>query len=293
MIKGNVKRFLGVALVVPIVALATAASAAAEKEHHPTGEFARFSQCATESPLAAACSVAEAHGGEFQIGNLDVPITKPIILQGGLRIIEGIEENEVTPATDGESLVRTPEAVPGGIFALVKEGHYPGYLRTFCKNFPNNSECKVTATAELVGKPYFSLTSLVDEQGTGLALPLRFHLKNPFLGSRCYIGSASNPITPAYSTGTVPPLGVEPAMKGQFGQLAQTREGVLVATGDETVDNAFSAPGAEGCGGPQSLIVDREIDQKQALPSPAGHNRSRLFNTLYLAGHEAVLDSEA
>ncbi len=295
MIKGNIKRFAWVGLAVPIVALAVATSASAtEKEHHPTGEFARFSQCPTENPLTEACTLAEAHGGEFQIGNLDIPITKPVILQGGLYGVEETEEDEVLPATDGESLVKTPEVLPGGIFALVKGGHYPGYLRNFCRNFPNNSECRVTTTAELVGKPYFSLVRFIEEQNTALTLPLRFHLKNPFLGSKCYIGSASNPITPAYTTGSRPSIGLEPELKGQFGQVETIGGGaILVTTNDEAVDNAFSASGAEGCGGPQSLIVDREIDQKQALPSPTGHNRSRLINTLYLVGHEAVLESEA
>jgi hypothetical protein len=291
--KGNVKRFVWVALTVPTVVLALATSAAAaEKEHHPTGEFAKFSQCPSENPLSSACTLAEAHGGEFQIGNMDIPIVKPIVLQAALRAVEETEEDEVIAATDGETLVKAPEVVPGGIFGLVKEGHYPLYLRNFCRNFPNNSECKVTTTAELVGKPYFSLINLIDGEHTALGLPLRFHLKNPFLGAKCYIGSTASPIMVEYGTGTMPPVGVEPEMKGQFGELEGFGNGILAAVGDESVDNAFSAPGAEGCGGPQALIVDREIDQKQALPSPAGHNRSRLDNTLYLVSAETVKESE-
>jgi hypothetical protein len=128
--------------------------------------------------------------------------------------------------------------------------------------------------------------------GTALEMPLRFHLKNPFLGGKCYIGSASNPAMLAYTTGSKPPVGVEPELKGKLGQITVNGEGtILTIEGDELVDNTYSAPGAEGCGGPQSLIVDREIDEKQALPAPAGHNRSRLIATLHQAGAAVVAES--
>jgi hypothetical protein len=290
-IKGAIKRFVWVALATSTAVFGMTVSASAEA-HHPMGNYAKFSHCPTENPKSILCNIGESTSGEFQIGNANIPITKPSILQGALGLNEA-EEVEFIPATEGESLVKSAEVMSGGIFALVKEGRYPWYLRNFCKNFPNNSECKVTATTELVGLPIFNLGNLISEQGTAIDLPLRLHLKNPFLGGKCYIGSTSSPITIAYTTGSKPPLGVEPEIKGKFGHLEGIEEGnILVDQENEIVDNAYTAPKAEGCGGPQSLIVDREIDEKQALPSPAGHNRSRLIGTLYLASVEAVRNSE-
>jgi hypothetical protein len=290
-VEGDIKRFVWMALVAPIVVLAMANSAsAAEKAHHPTEALARFNQCPTENPGAPVCFIAEAYGGEFQIGNIDIPITRPIVLQGGL---ESINSGDLgfTSASDGESLVKSAQMMAGGILGLVKAGHYPQYLRNFCMSFPNNSECRVTATPELVGLPTVNVIDLVTESSTALALPLRFHLKNPFLGDKCYIGSAPNPVTPMYGTGVEPELGIEPEDKGQTGH-AEEVVGGLVIYDDELVDNTFSGPRAEGCGGPQSLIVDREIDEKQALPSLSGHNRSRLISTLYTVTAEAVRESE-
>jgi hypothetical protein len=295
-IKDNIRRLVWVALVAPIAVLAAAAPASAEKEHHPTGDYSIFEQCPTENPEINICSFAEAHGGEFQIGNLSIPITKPIVLQSGLNKNEETFILTALPATNGETLVKATQVVSGGIFAVVKEGRYPWYLRNFCKNFPNNSECKVTATAEIVGQAHIDLGDIISAQDTALEIPLRFHLKNPFLGGKCYIGTASTPATIAYTTGSKPPLGVEPELIGIAGTLEgieKDEDNIVVLRGSELVDNAFSAPTAEGCGGPQSLIVDREIDEKQGLPAPAGHSRSRLVATMSIALPSAVLESES
>jgi hypothetical protein len=292
---GNVRRLVWVASAVSIVVLAMSASASAEKAHHPTKEFARFNQCPTENPKTELCTLMEADSGEFQIGNLDIPIAKAVLLQGGLRYSGGttFEAFEAIPASNGESLVKVPQMLPGGIFGLIKEGRYPQYLRNFCKNLPNNPECKVTATAESIGPPAIDLINLLIGDGTALEIPLRLHLKNPLLGNKCYIGSVSNPVRLAYTTGNEPPLGVEPELKGQTGRTSGSEErDILVVEESKLVDNTFSAPGVEGCGGPQSVIVDREIDEKQGLPAPAGHNRSRLMGTDYFGILEGVLKSE-
>jgi hypothetical protein len=289
-IKGNIKRLASVAVGVSLAVLAMAASApAAEKEHHPMGEYARFKACPTEQQEAPSliCILAEVHGGDLQIGNLNIPVTESFDLQGGLD-----PEVEFYPPANGETLTKARSTVPGGILGLVKEGRYPWYLRNFCRHFPNNSECKVLATPEVIGQPSFSVFNLSSEQGVGLELPVRVHLQNPFLGGKCYIGSASAPIVIALTTGSMPPLGVEPEVSGRFGSLLTIGE-ILAAIGDVVVDNAFAAPGAEGCGGPQSLVVDREIDERQALPAPAGHNRVWLESDLYIAAREEVLNSEA
>jgi hypothetical protein len=289
--ESNVKRLMGTGLALSIALFAMVASASAKE---PTGNFAVFKQCPTNNPAVNLCFATHTEGGEFQVGKIVVPIVKAQTLQFGSILNEETGAETAVEAENGETLVKTPQVVSGGIFALVKEGRYPWYLRNFCKNFPNNSECKVTATAESVGGLTISRTNLLFEEGTALGLPLRIHLKNPFLGGRCFIGSATSPLQFNYTTGATSPPPPNVPINGAVGELEFTNEFTnIIVKNDLVVDNAFSAPGAEGCGGPQSLIVDAEIDQKNALPSPAGDNTTKLFGMLFNATAEAVKNNEA
>jgi hypothetical protein len=58
------------------------------------------------------------------------------------------------------------------------------------------------------------------------------------------------------------------------------------------VDNSFSAPAAEGCGGLSSFLIDPILDSKIGLPAQAGHNSATLSGTLRTASAEAVIASE-
>ncbi len=294
MIRSNVKRLMGATLVVPIALLALAATASAKE---PTGDFAVYKQCpnpGTPPPgFLSLCIVAKSEGGIFQVGKISAPVTNTQTLQGGILENEETGHETFLPAENGESLVRVAQVVPGGIFAIVKEGHYPSYLRQFCRNFPNSRECRVTATAELVGEPTISRLNLLFAEGIALGVPLRLHLKNPFLGGKCYVGSASSPIQANYTSGKTNPPPPNVPIEGSVGQLEIIDEGQqVIVKHNLVVDNTFSAPGAEGCGGPQAVVVDKEIDTKNGLPSPAGHNESRLSGTLYNATLEGVLNSE-
>jgi hypothetical protein len=282
---------MGAALVLPIALFAMAAPASAKE---PTGNFAVYKQCPTNDPAVNLCIDTNTTGGEFEVGKISVPIVKTQTLQFGSVLSEETGLETVVDAENGETLVKTPQVVPGGIFSLIKEGRYPWYLRNFCKNFPSNSECKVTSTAELVGQPTLSRTNLLSAEGTAVGLPIRLHLKNPFLGSRCFIGSATSPLQLNYTTGTTSPPPPNTPIAGAVGEIEFTNEFTnIIVKNDLVVNNEFSAPGAEGCGGPQSLIVDEEIDQKNALPSPAGHNTSKLSGMLFNATAEGVTNSEA
>ena len=57
----------------------------------------------------AFCIVATTTGGEFKLGSKTVPITKPIVLQGG--VIEG--SHVLVPAADGHTLLGSPLTVRG------------------------------------------------------------------------------------------------------------------------------------------------------------------------------------
>jgi hypothetical protein len=277
---GCIKRIMGTVLLASIAVLTTVAPASA---HHPSGIFAKFAQCPFENPKVEVCTYAESTSGVFQVGKISVPIVKPDILQGGYYEDPEIGRLRFVDAANGETLVKVPQVVPGGLLAYVKEGRYPWYFRNFCKHFPNNPECKLTSTEELVGEPHINPGSLIFEEGVAVEEPVVLHLKNPLLGAKCFIGTPSEPIVVSLTTGVTSPPPPNAPIHGAAGHLEFMEEGTYIGlTGTTLVDNAFASPGANGCGGPQAIIIDKEMDEKDALPSPAGHN------TVTLSGPQAV-----
>jgi hypothetical protein len=269
-VKNHVRRFLKVSLGVSVTVLMMAASASA---HHPTGLFAKFAQCPFENPKVEICTYAESTSGVFQFGKINAPIVKPEILQGGY--YESPETGELifVGAVNGQTLVKVAQTIPGGLLGNSKAGRYPWYFRNFCKNFPNNSECTLTGTAELVGEPHLSTINLIFEEGIALELPLVLHMKNPLLGNKCFIGTPSEPIVVKFTTGPTNPPPPNLPVHGSSGTLEILEEGGYAGVkGGTLIDNAFAAPGVSGCGGPQAIVLDKELDEKNALPSPAGNN---------------------
>jgi len=280
------------AAVAAVLALPTTAGALKPAPHSPTGDYSVFNDCPTETSTVELCMAGVTTTGGVQVGKLSVPITSPWYLQGGLHEGSG-GRLEFIPAADGQSLAMAPDEIPGGIFSVVNERRYPRFLRDFCKAFPKTATCKVTAVAEVVGEPHLNSTNLIFEEGVAFEIPLRVHLKNPFVGDRCYVGTAQEPIVVALTTGTTTPPPPNTAIKGSAGALEITDEGnKITLTGTSLVDNSFAVPGVTGCGGPQSLNVDREIDRVVGLPSPAGSNSAELGGSLYLGVAASVRASE-
>jgi hypothetical protein len=279
---------LAVALTVPLASLGVASSALAV----PHGDFAPFAKCPTST--AIECVVANSTSGEFKVGNTTVPINKKITLQGGIGEVG--ETPTFIGATDGNTLSKTSLTVPGGLLGIVAPTGWPGWLQAIFNNFINEGFTGVTATTELAA-PASSITispvALLSGSGTALGLPVKVKLDNIFLGSNCYIGSNSNPIHLALTTGTTsPPLPNHP-ITGSTGTLELKDEGNLLILGGNTlVDNAYSAPGASGCGGIFSLLVDPAVNLKLSLPSGSGHNTAILSGTTEVAIASAVVASE-
>ncbi len=141
----------------------------------------------------------------------------------------------------------------------------------------------------------FNAVALGFEEGTGLTLPVRIHLKNPLLGNQCYIGSESRPIELHLTTGEHSPNSPNKPIHGTNGKERVVEEYErLVASLVETslVDNTFSVPVAEGCGESFSSIIDPLLDSKLKLPSPDGYNTAILTGTVYVATPEAVEANE-
>lgn len=292
---------IGVAL---IASLAIVSSAFAE----PKGIFKKYNQCPTEIPGLALCQYAETTGGEFTIGSTKVPINKTIILQGGAIHTGGPNINEyfLLPAKNGESLSKTELNVPGGLTNIINceeikgSGFWEVIERASCKAIFENKTTGVTITTELVATAtnpaILNLAALAEEKGTALTLPVRAHLKNPLLGEGCYLGSETHPIQLHLTDGTTaPPLPNKP-IKGKFGkgktEVEKEFESVHISE-NSLVDNAFSVPVAEGCGGFFSFLIDPIVDSKLGLESKAGHNTAILEGSLNTAETEAVIASES
>lgn len=289
----SVRRKSGVRLLAaalgPIAALAFAAPALAGK---PTGEYANFSACPLKHPLLLVCVYGKTTSGEFKIGSTTVPLTKATTLQGGLA--ETSEAgSEFVGAEGGETLSKTPQTVPGGLLKIVAPSWLPGFLQTLFNEAINKGFTGVTATTELVGTPTLSIPAAISGQGTALGLPVRVHLENVFLGSNCYVGSTSHPITVDLTTGTTSPPPPNQPITGSPGELELKNGGALIIDKNNSfVNNSFAAPEAEGCGGIFSFLIDPAVDAEIGLPSTAGHNTAILNGTQEIAAATAVKASE-
>jgi hypothetical protein len=300
------KRFLAV-LVALVVPMAFAGTAFAKE---PTGPFNVFKQCPRFTKGVNFCLHAVIESGEVKIGKTVVPINEDkkheIILQGGYeRNEEGAEPVEhFFGALNGETLSKTPQNVPGGLLDLVNctEIKGSGFLevaaRAACKAVFENKTTGVAAVTELA-KPASAIginsDNVINEEGIALSLPTKIHLENTFLGSECYIGSSSSPVTLNLTTGkTSPPKPNEP-ISGSGGKLdIKLYEGLPYAelTGVKLVDNSFSVPVASGCGGIFSFLIDPLVDSKLGLPSAAGNNTAIQNASQRLATAEVVIASE-
>jgi hypothetical protein len=270
-----------------VVALFGAASASAH-----SGEFAKFNYCPSTTAEVNKCLYAVTYGGSIVLGKKTTPIENPVTLQGGFS-----KENPTTGAskffgaTNGVTLSKTAENVPGGLLGIVPPESSPPLVKLLSKFFFENSITGVNATLELA-KPASEMevnefNLIYEEDATALKLPVKVHLENPFLGSSCYVGSSSSPLIWNLTTGvTSPPGGSTPNKPisgfGGFGSLKENGE-IAQLSEAKLVENAWSAPTASGCGGVLSFLVDPVINSMLGLPSPAGYNTATLENTINVA----------
>lgn len=292
------------ALMVPLAALTAAPSALAT----PKGPYEVFKNCPASTIAKISdeslCLYGLTTSGKFEIKKLTVPINQTITLQSGAIPIAPATY-ALEPATNGESLSKTELNVPGGLLNIINceeitgEKFFEKAARAACKAVFENKTTGVTATTEIVANEHnpaiLNLENLIGANGSALTLPVRVHLKNPFLGNSCYIGSESSPIQLHLTTGrTSPPKPNEP-IKGNPGLFEESPEAVIISIVDNTlVDNAWSAPVSEGCG--EFLFVkgflDGIVNSKLGLPSAAGNNTAILSGELKASPALAVLASE-
>jgi hypothetical protein len=206
-------------------------------------EFAEFLDC--PQTTAFWCVVAHTTSGEFKMGNKDVPIEKPITLQGGMPL-SGIL-TPMIPAHDGNTVISPPQKIPGGLLGL------PGLLEGIGG--------EVTATATLASPTSEILVNEVKVEqggeGTAVQLPLKIKLDNPLLGEECMIGSEAEPVV----------LHLETAKLGTETLVGKKK---IIKLSDVVLeDNSFAVPAAKNCG--LSTVL---VNLLAGLPSAAGHNKA-------------------
>jgi hypothetical protein len=277
---------LGGLAMLAILGPATVASA-------HSGEFSKFNYCPSTNTEVKKCLYSVTTGGKIVLGKRTTPIVNDVTLQGGYGKANSEHISKFYEATNGITLSKTAQPVPGGLAGLINCKEIKEIIeRVLCEWTLENGVTGANATLELA-KPaseiQISEFNLLVEEEVALKLPVKVHLENPFLGSSCYIGSSSHPLIWNLTTGvTAPPKPFE-SIKGTSGLLEGKEEDEIVAlTGNELVDNTWSAPGASGCSEPLSLIIDPILDLALGVPSNPGENTAILKNNIDIASAAAV-----
>ncbi len=266
---------VGAALVASVAALSSAAPAFGALE----GEFKHFAQCPVHAAGVETCVYAVASSGEFTIGSRTVPITNPVVLQGGLIEIPETGTFKMEGALNGETLSNSPQKVPGGLIGIEGLG-------------------EVTATTQLAASASaitLAPGNLLAEEGTALALPVKLKLASSpgfILGNSCYGGSNRHPIVLNLTTGTTSPPKPNKPIKGKKGTLTFIEGGEILNIAENSlVNNSFAAPGVEGCG-LIPFLTDPLVDLAMGVPAGEGHNTAILDGTIKLTGAEGVAERE-
>jgi hypothetical protein len=256
--KRHAKLLAAVAGAFAVFAIAGPAAQAEAPDNPGYEQFAGCPNPFTENSKIVSCIRTDITGGHFQMGSKDVPIKNPMVLTGGIEDeLKGFQYN-----SEG-GLSQVKQEVPGGIIGLTG--------LDWLINFLNAEQLKLYAVTELAGTPV--LGGLTSAQ-----LPIKAHLINPVLGSKCYVGSNSNPIVLNLITGTTSPPSPNKPITGKTPKFStdpvleifHEKEGIFV-------DNSFAAPGASGCVLNLGIIpvnIDSIINLASGLPAAAGTNET-------------------
>jgi hypothetical protein len=271
-----------------LLALGGASSALAH-----SGEFSKFNYCPSTNTEVKKCIDSLTYGGSIVLGKKTTPIENTVTLQGGYGKANSVTHiSKFYEATNGITLSKTAQNVPGGLLGIVPPESSPPLVKLLSKFFFENKITGVNAILELA-KPASEIEiseyNLQVEEGLALKLPVKVRLENPFLGSSCYVGSSSSPLIWNLTTGATSPPGPNTSIHGFTGMLEGKEEDeILELAGNELVENAWSAPEASGCGGILSFLVDPIINSELGLPAKAGVNTAILKNNIFAASAAGV-----
>jgi hypothetical protein len=233
------------AAVMALVAIALMAPVA--QAETPAAGYEQFAGCPSKKEQAhvTSCLRSSVISGNFKMGNKNVTIEKPIVLSGGV----GEELTNFVYTSKG-GMPPVNQKVPGGIIGLTG--------LTWLFEFFGSEALTLYAATELAGQPVFHGLSQIE-------LPIKVHLIHSLLGSKCYVGSTSNPIKLTLNLTTFPELFTE-------------EKEILTVKNTVYVDKTFSAPGASGCVltlfGFIPISINGLVNAQSELPSPSGNNET-------------------
>jgi hypothetical protein len=227
----------------------------------PAKGYEQFAGCPSpaENPAIGICLRSVVKSGHFNMGNKSVPITNPMTLSGGT---DGLLTNFTSNSKGGLSPVK--QQVPGGVIGLTG--------LDWLVNFLNIEQLKLFAVTELAGAPVFA--------GLGsLTLPIKVHLINPVLGNSCYVGTNASPIKLNMTTEATSPPPPNKPISGKNPELKFDEATEILHINNGTyVDNAFAAPGANGCTltllGLIPISLNGIVNAASGLPAAAGTNET-------------------
>jgi hypothetical protein len=243
--------------VLGVILLAPAAQA-----REPAPGYGEFAGCPSPEEKAglAVCLFSEITGGHLKVGSKEVPIENKLTLSGGANA----EFEEFTFNSKG-GLSKVKQKVPGGVIGLTG--------LTWLLEFFGSDALTLYAETELAGTPSKFTISTV-------TIPIKVHLTTPsgVLGSTCYIGSNTSPITLNLTTGTTSPPAPNKPITGKEPEVSFDALEILHLKNGIYVDNSFSAPGASGCVlklfGFIPISLNGFVNSQSGLPAPAGTNEA-------------------
>ncbi len=273
-----------VMLAAALVTLAFTGSASAKL----VGEFTRFQFCPFNNAEVNRCLHSLNTGGSVTMGSKKVPIVNSVTLQGGYSKANEEEFSKFFAATNGVTLSKAPQPIPGGLAGLVNCPEISNFLlRLACQATFENGVTGVNSILELArpaSEIRISESHLAEGEGVALKLPVKVRLENPFLGSNCYVGSESAPIWWNLTSGVTSPPPPNTSISGKPGEVEFLEGGrILKLSNSEIVDNAWAAPKTNGCGGIFSFLLDPIVSASSGLPSAAGKNTTILKTTNHVA----------
>jgi hypothetical protein len=279
-------------LAVALMSLSFAATASAELKE----PFLKFQYCPYKNTEVKKCLYSVTTSGEVKLGKKSVPIEKSVVLQGGFgKPDKETKISKFYEATNKITLSKAAQNVPGGLAGIVPDASSPWLVKQLIKFFFENKITGLTSTLELA-KPaseiQMSESNLSRKEKVALKMPVKVHLENPFLGSKCYVGSEASPIWWELTSGKTAPKSPNTSIEGSAGQIEFLNEGlILKLNGNKLVDNNWSAPGASGCGGIIAFLVNPIINS-QLGTTTAGNNTAILNNTIEITTPFALEEND-
>ncbi|MFD7529963.1 MULTISPECIES: hypothetical protein [unclassified Streptomyces] len=277
---------LAVAVGIPLST--SPASAASAQEMN--GNWAPFTRCPVDDPAMLAadgrtdiaiCVASHSESGSIKLGNT-LATTGANDLQFGVVRNAATGESKIVPPAGG-AIVGAPTEIPGGLLGLMCPNGIP-VISDICRQLTDNDLNRVVATVQSAGAPRnFDLVAGMQSGKTIVDIPVRIHLENPFLGSKCYIGTTSQPVLLRPQNLTQPALASR-----RFDADGTTNTGGSLnrveLTGNAQGDAGFAVPGVSGCGPLTLGELNWAVNLKTALPSAAGNNNLVLNNAATYTG---------